>query len=83
MKDMRDLQMLNQGRFKKNIGTFCLEDSIQEILGMMKIRADLKSVRLYVDEEKELTYKLLPPRKSRTIVKDKLPTHVIGDMVRF
>lgn len=81
---MRDLQMLNQGRFKKNIVTFCLEDSIQEILAMMKIKADLKSIDLFVDKEKQLDYKLLAKFKnSRLAIRDTLPTHVTGDMIRF
>ena len=75
---MRDWQMLSQGRFTKNIITFCLGDAIQEVLGMMKIRADLKGIKLFFDEEEQESYK---QRKiSRLEAKDKLPAYVIGDM---
>ena len=80
LKDMRDWQMLSQGRFSKNIITFCLEDAIQEVVGMMKIRADLKGIRLFVDEEKKEDYNLSPRDESRPMAKDKLPVYVTGDM---
>ena len=46
---------------------------------MMNIRAELKGIQLFIDEEEKEKYILSPP-ESRLEAKDKLPKHVFGDM---
>ena len=50
---------------------------------MMKIRADLKGIELFLDEGRKENYKLFAPEKSRTVAGNKLPKNVIGDKLRF
>ena len=43
--------MLSKGQFTKNIITFKIEDAVQEVLEIMKMRAELKGIRLFYDRE--------------------------------
>ena len=49
---------------------------------MMKIRADLKGIKLFFDEEKKERYNASPPGIS-PVAKEMLPDYVTGDMQRF
>ena len=57
--------MLCKGQFSKKMITFCLEDAIHEVIGMMKMSADLKGIQLFYDENKEEEFDLLSKTISR------------------
>ena len=70
--------MLCKGQFSKKMMTFCLQDAIDEVIGIMKMSADLKGIQLFYDEKKEEEFHPLSK-----VAYDKLPVNVIGYMQRF
>lgn len=57
--------MLSKGQFYKKMISFCLKDAINEVIGMMKMRANLKGIQLFYDENKEEDYNLFSNENPR------------------
>ena len=56
--------MLHKGKFSKKMITFCLEDAIHEVIGIMKMSADSKGIQLFYNEDKEEDYNLFSKKIS-------------------